>query len=283
MRKQLLITAFLCFFPLQARVANVLFDMNGVVVHSSGLKSMQLIGINKIFNLLNSFGNPFSLKPRLFEFLNAVEARHPDETDARDPQGRILPQLMCDWLKGTRTPEETMNYIDQAILKGLDFDFSCDAEYAVLHAIAHMMFTPELFVQITRFSQEAINFICELKANGHKPYILSNWDAHSFAILQEQNPFFFELFDGIVLSAHARAIKPDPAIYHHILNKYHLNSADCFFIDDQEVNIEAAAKLGIAGCVCPQRRTWFGSKAPHIQPVREAFDSWQAVGTEIAA
>ena len=41
------------------------------------------------------------------------------------------------------------------------------------------------------------------------------------------------------------SIKPDEKIYRHILEKYKLNAEECLFIDDVEVNVEGAKKVGM--------------------------------------
>ena len=44
-------------------------------------------------------------------------------------------------------------------------------------------------------------------------------------------------------------LKPDPAIYLCMLEKFGLKAEECLFFDDVEVNVEAAQKLGIHGHV----------------------------------
>ena len=55
-----------------------------------------------------------------------------------------------------------------------------------------------------------------------------------------------EIFEFVVDSAFVGMRKPDPEIYEHTLDRLGdgLTASDCLFIDDVEVNIEAARRLG---------------------------------------
>ena len=89
-----------------------------------------------------------------------------------------------------------------------------------------------------------IPWIESLKEAGFRVYFLSNYSEH----LMQANPEaldFVPHMDGGVFSCHVKAIKPDPAIYHALLEKYGLDPQECVFLDDQERNITAARQLGI--------------------------------------
>jgi FMN phosphatase YigB (HAD superfamily) len=47
------------------------------------------------------------------------------------------------------------------------------------------------------------------------------------------------------LSAEVRLIKPDPAIYEHILNGLGVAASEALFVDDRENNVYAARSLGM--------------------------------------
>lgn len=92
----------------------------------------------------------------------------------------------------------------------------------------------------------AVPWIKELKAKGFSVLFLSNF---SQKILQECSHAmdFLSYIDGGVFSFKINLIKPDPAIYKHLLAQYHLVPSECVFIDDTLANIEAARALGIHG------------------------------------
>lgn len=54
-----------------------------------------------------------------------------------------------------------------------------------------------------------------------------------------------ELFDPVVISSEAGAIKPDPAIFRLSLEKTGVEAAETVFVDDKVYNVEAAEALGI--------------------------------------
>jgi putative hydrolase of the HAD superfamily len=91
---------------------------------------------------------------------------------------------------------------------------------------------------------ETIEIIRELKARGHALYALSNMGEVSMTHLEESYPFL-NLFDGKVISARVKLVKPEPAIFRHLLDLYHLDPQQTVFIDDLCDNIETAAHFGI--------------------------------------
>ncbi len=57
------------------------------------------------------------------------------------------------------------------------------------------------------------------------------------------------LFDGAVVSAFCRLVKPGAQIYQYTLEKFHLRPEECLFVDDMEANVRAAEAEGIHGFV----------------------------------
>lgn len=73
---------------------------------------------------------------------------------------------------------------------------------------------------------------------------LTNWSEETFPYALE-NYDFFQLFDGkIVVSGTEKLIKPDPKIWHVLLERYNLQAQESVFIDDNPKNIEIAQSLG---------------------------------------
>jgi len=73
---------------------------------------------------------------------------------------------------------------------------------------------------------------------------LTNWSEETFPYALE-NYDFFQLFDGkIVVSGTEKLIKPDPEIWHVLLEGYNLKPQESVFIDDNLKNIETARSLG---------------------------------------
>jgi putative hydrolase of the HAD superfamily len=55
-----------------------------------------------------------------------------------------------------------------------------------------------------------------------------------------------EIFEVVVDSGFVGVRKPDPAIYAIVLERMALSAAECAFVDDIAVNVEAARELGFA-------------------------------------
>ncbi|RLD06304.1 MAG: hypothetical protein DRI65_07060 [Chloroflexota bacterium] len=75
-------------------------------------------------------------------------------------------------------------------------------------------------------------------------FVLSNMHFASIAYLEKEYSIW-ELFDGIVISCRVQKVKPDIDIFQHLLGKYSLLATETVFIDDTDVNLLAAASLGI--------------------------------------
>ena len=85
----------------------------------------------------------------------------------------------------------------------------------------------------------------ELKAAGYGLWLLSNASRrqHEYWPRCPGN----ELFDGTLISADHRLIKPQREIYELCLTRFGLRAEECFFIDDSAANIAGAGERGIRG------------------------------------
>ncbi|MFK7972758.1 MAG: HAD family hydrolase [Bacteroidia bacterium] len=85
-----------------------------------------------------------------------------------------------------------------------------------------------------------------IKNPKYRVVALTNWSAETFPWALDHFPFLHD-FEGILVSGDENLAKPDPAIYQLLLDRYDIDPAKAFFIDDAPKNIAAAWKLGIAG------------------------------------
>ncbi|MDA3811753.1 MAG: HAD family phosphatase, partial [Spirochaetaceae bacterium] len=84
-----------------------------------------------------------------------------------------------------------------------------------------------------------VQILKELKDKGYKLYYLTNY--HDDLFEYSFNKFeFFKIFDGGVVSAHVKLIKPDIRIFQKILDKYFLKTEETLFIDDLKANVHTA-------------------------------------------
>lgn len=120
---------------------------------------------------------------------------------------------------------------------------------------------PELIPAITHIMNEWVNLdamdegvaaLRACKAHDKKLYVLSNYGADSFPIAMQRHSFF-QLFDGIVVSAREHMVKPEGRIYRLLTDRYQLDPARTLFIDDSPINIESALLEGWQG-ICYNRK-----------------------------
>lgn len=72
---------------------------------------------------------------------------------------------------------------------------------------------------------------------------LTNWSRETFPIARERFDFL-KWFDGIVVSGEEGVAKPDPEIFHILIERYALEPRKALFIDDNPLNVETARSLG---------------------------------------
>ena len=85
--------------------------------------------------------------------------------------------------------------------------------------------------------------IKELHENGYKIYLLSNASYRQIEYWHKIPGS--EYFDGRVVSADEKLVKPQPEIYKLICDRYNLVPGECVFIDDSQLNCEGAYYSGL--------------------------------------
>lgn len=89
-----------------------------------------------------------------------------------------------------------------------------------------------------------VEILRKLKNTDYQLFGLTNWSEETFPYALE-NYDFFQIFEGkIVVSGTEKLIKPDPKIWHVLLERYNIQAAESVFIDDNAKNIEMAKNLG---------------------------------------
>jgi len=175
----------------------------------------------------------------VFDFGNVVFRWDPDGLLARlfdDPtvRQRLKAHLVehPDWLaldRGTLSPGEA---IERAARR---------AEVPGADVMRFLSSVPGSLAPIA----ETVELLHRVKAAGHWLYYLSNIHVDSIDHLERAHAFW-ELFEGGVASCRVRLLKPEPAIYAHLLSEYRLEPTETIFVDDLLPNVEAAAQFGIS-------------------------------------
>lgn len=160
----------------------------------------------------------------------AVIARlHPDPAD----QARIRERMFehADWHEFDRGGLS----LDAAIEHfARTTELSTDETRALIHA------TRESLTPIAG----TVRLVDDLARAGVHLYLLSNMPASTYDYLIERHGFFRH-FRYLVISGQILLIKPDPAIFEHLLEKTGIQPADSVFIDDIERNVAAARACGL--------------------------------------
>jgi 2-haloacid dehalogenase len=83
----------------------------------------------------------------------------------------------------------------------------------------------------------------ELHAAGMALHALTNWSAETFPIGRKRFSFL-DRFRTILVSGQERLVKPDPRIFHLLVERTGVVPQRTVFIDDSEKNADAAARVG---------------------------------------
>lgn len=149
---------------------------------------------------------------------------------ARIVKASVMNPAWAEFDRGVWSEEATL----QAFI---DADPGIEKELHVAYDNIKGMVTPRDY---------AIPWLKELKAGGYKVLYLSNFSRKAEVECSDCLSFM-PYMDGGILSYREKLIKPDPAIYQLLLQRYQLEASESVFLDDTLVNVEAARELGIHG------------------------------------
>lgn len=144
----------------------------------------------------------------------------------------ILSPVWCEIDRGIMTYEEVLDaFVNQ--------DKEMESEIRRALENTHNIVTKRDF---------AIPWICGLKERGLQVLVLSNFGKKLIDDCPDAMDFL-PYTDGGILSYQDHLLKPEPAIYQLLLERYGLKAKECVFIDDLQGNIDAAKGQGIHGIV----------------------------------
>lgn len=151
--------------------------------------------------------------------------------------------------------DEVLNRVSEATVRSeqwKEYDRSaCSDEELISMFVAN---DPEMEKEIRLFMEhesEAIvafsyakEWVKSFKDNGYNCYILSNYSKSTHEKTKAERSYE-EYIDGAIYSWQLQIVKPEPAIYQELLERYELTPQECVFMDDNIMNVEMARKLGI--------------------------------------
>lgn len=158
------------------------------------------------------------------------------ETEAKVCRATVESPFWCECDRGVLSDEE--------ILAGfIQNDPTIEKELRQVYTDLHGI--------VTRLDY-AIPWIQELKEKGYQVLVLSNFSEKGWQENQDALDFM-EYVDGGIISYTEQLIKPDPAIYRLLLDRYGLKAEECVFLDDTAGNVKAAKDIGMNGIVFENR------------------------------
>lgn len=88
--------------------------------------------------------------------------------------------------------------------------------------------------------------VTDLKRDGYGLYLCSNASLRMLKCYGDVIPGI-RLFDGVLFSAEVKCMKPQKEMYRHLFDRFGLRPEECFFVDDQPLNIEGGRACGMDG------------------------------------
>ena len=194
---------------------NLIFDLGGVLID---------LDVNRMLRGFEGVG----LDPRMF----MAESAEKGATTVCE--GMSVGQLLSDYQTGDITTEELLETILPECRPGT-------TEEQLIEAWNHCL------VDIPR---ERLETVRRWREKGHRTYMLSNtndlhWRYISTRCFGGKGLGLEDCFDGVFLSHEMRLAKPDAEIYRSMLQRLGVRAEDCWFVDDAQVNVEAARKEGL--------------------------------------
>ena len=88
----------------------------------------------------------------------------------------------------------------------------------------------------------------ELKAAGYRLFAITD-NVHEIVAQLKRDYDFFDLFEVAAVSAELGSLKPDPRIYHWLLEAGGIEASESVFFDDVQRNVDGAKAVGMEAFV----------------------------------
>lgn len=228
----------------------IIFDLTNILIKENQIGFAKKVGYgtlasyaithwknpgHRCLDMLHEMSNQESHKPHIILTL----------------QKRTLPRCLVELQEGKKTCAQAKDEIIQGIqLLDEQKFFGSVKEKELMKNIMELILDPKTVTDTIEPIKSNINLIQKLKTAGHQVYACGNAPKELYAVTQKKFPDITKHLDGIVISSHINAIKPDEAIFNHLLKEYNLNPANCIVIEDQEASAATAEKLGMKAIVC---------------------------------
>lgn len=198
-------------------MTDIIFDLGGVLL------DLNMAGIGEACQRLG-------INPELF-FVKADA-----ENTSAVCQGISASKAITDYQVGKMTNEQFLSLI-------------------MSHSAAHV--TAEDVIEawnacIGPLPKRRLDMILELRKRGYHTHLLSNtndlhWEEVKRRFFCQEGYTCEDLFDNTIVSHGVQLAKPDPEIFRYAIRLIGHPAEQCLFIDDAQVNVDAARQEGLQG------------------------------------
>ncbi len=180
--------------------------------------------MNNINTIIFDIGNVLA-EFRWKDYLD--DCGYEEEVKSKIAKATVQNKLWKEWDRGS---------IDETKL----IDLFCQEEPSLSKEIQKFM---EDKLHLVREYEYAEGLVKDLRKNGYKVYLLSNYSKSHFTQCKEFFKFLPHV-DGGVISYELNYVKPEPQIYEALISKYNINPSQAVFLDDLQENLEGAKPFG---------------------------------------
>ena len=235
---------------------NIIWDLSGTLFKpsSAGLSIQELADYSLVFYMWSGKTEPSKLDTYALKLIDQAAEPSSKYQSIRTHTGSPVPTLICMLLAGLISSEDAYKKVMQALQnKEQNTQHNLNStEIAQAHRIIKAFFDPLVLARCMKPIKISTELVIQCSQNPlNTLYVISNWDAQSYAYLLQtyagEAPLSYIPFNNILISADSGFIKPQAEIYDFFLAKYKLDPNTCFFIDDQKENIEGAQTRDIDG------------------------------------
>lgn len=171
--------------------------------------------------------------------------------------GRVLIEwdIFALYRKLLPNDEEITAFIDEVGLLEHNLEFDRGLPYAegiprLAKAFPHRADLIHAFDErweetVTGTIDGSVDILNELGSSGVALYAITNFAREKWQLTTERFPFLTASFHDIAVSGLEGVVKPEPEIYHRLLERNNLAAEQCVFIDDSMRNVEGAREVGI--------------------------------------
>ncbi|MCX5925145.1 MAG: HAD hydrolase-like protein [Candidatus Dependentiae bacterium] len=159
---------------------------------------------------------------------------------------RRMPQCIVAWQHGECEHQEVkrklLSYLDKINEGGF---FSSQKEKEMAQIIIEIALNPAHIGTISRSVPAMIKVAKELKVSGYMLYAIANLSQEAHTHIALAYPEIINLFDGVVASHQAHALKSNKKLFERLFDTYKLEPTQCLLIDKEKSTLQVAQDIGI--------------------------------------